>query len=83
MTFEELAWEFVEVFEELEVDTINEMLAKNVPFETLKFFNTYAEDFGRAEGLEGKALHRLPNLMLIGYSLRLLEERLLVDEPQN
>ncbi len=83
MTFEELAWEFVEVFEELEVDTINEMLAKNVPFETLKFFNTYAEDFGRSEGLKGKALHRLPNLMLIGYILRVLEERLLVDEPQN
>jgi hypothetical protein len=83
MTFEELAWEFVEVFEELEVDSINEMLAKNVPFETLKFFNTYAEDFGTAEGLKGQTLHRLPNLMLIGYILRVLEERLLVEDPQN
>lgn len=79
MTFEEMAWEFAEVFEGLDVDSINEMLAKNVPLETLKFFNQYANDFGEAEGMEGETLGRLPNLMLIGYILRVLEERLLPD----
>ena len=77
MTFEEMAWEFVEVFDELEVGQINEMLAKNVPLETLEFVATYAEEYGVAEGLDGKTLARLPNLMLIGYLLRVLEERLL------
>lgn len=77
MKFEEMAWEFVDVFDELSVDQINEMLAKNVPLENLEFFTRYAEQFGSAEGLEGKTLQRLPNLMLIGYLVRVLEERLL------
>ena len=81
MTIEELAWEFVEVFDDLDVDSINEMLAKNVPLETLKFFNTYASEYGSELGLEGDALRRMPNLMLIGYILRVLEERLIPDEP--
>ena len=37
MTFEEMAWEFVEVFEELDTDQINEMLVKNVPLDTIEF----------------------------------------------
>ena len=45
MTFEEIAWEFVEVFDELDVGEINEMLAKNVPMETLTFFTQYASEF--------------------------------------
>jgi len=77
MTFEELAWEFVEVFDELDIADINKMLANNVPLETLEFFNRYGEDFARQEGIQGDTARRLPNLMLIGYILRVLEDRLL------
>ena len=80
LTREELAWELVELFEELKVDDINEVLAKNVPFDTLEFFGKYGDDFGAALGLENGARKRLPNLMLLGYLLRVLEERLLPQE---
>jgi hypothetical protein len=76
----ELAWELVELFGELRVEQINEILAKNVPLDTLEFFSTYADDFGRAEQIGGKALKRLPNLLLLGYLLRVLEDRLIDDE---
>ena len=79
MTVEEIAWEFAGVFDELEPAQINEMLAKNVPMETLGFFTEYAEDFARSEKIDGDTQKRLPNLMLIGYLLRVLEERLLSD----
>ena len=81
MTFEEMAWEFAEVFDELEVEQINEMLAKNVPFETLDFFNKYAHSFGDSCGIEDGTAARLPNLMLIGYLVHVLEERLLPKIP--
>jgi hypothetical protein len=82
LTREELAWELVELFEELKIEDINEVLAKNVPVDTLRFFGTYADDFGEALGLAGDARKRLPNLMLLAYLLRILEERLLPeDEP--
>jgi hypothetical protein len=80
LTREELAWELVELFEELKIEDINEVLAKNVPLDTLEFFSKYAGDFGEALGLVGDARKRLPNLMLIGYLLRVLEERLLPEE---
>jgi hypothetical protein len=81
-TREELAWELVELFEELKIEDINEVLAKNVPLDALEFFNTYADDFGAALDINGNARKRLPNLMLLGYLLRLLEDRLLpADEP--
>ncbi|MCG8590623.1 MAG: hypothetical protein MJE66_15130 [Proteobacteria bacterium] len=80
MTRDELAWEVAELFGELPVDQINEVLAKNVPFETLRFFARYGSDFGEAEGIEGKTLERLPNLMLLGYLLRVLEERLVEED---
>ena len=51
-----------------------------VATETLEFFRSYAESFGKPLGLEGRSLDRLPNLLLVGYLLRVLEERLL-DEP--
>lgn len=82
MTFEEMAWDFVEVFEDLEIEQINEVLVKNVPFERLEFFNEYATDFGEAAEIGEAACKRLANLMLIGYLLRVLEERLLPD-PSN
>ena len=77
----ELAWELVELFGELRTEQINEVLAKNVPIETLEFFTSYAEDFGVAEGIGGKSGKRLPNLLLLGYLLRVLEDRLIESEP--
>jgi hypothetical protein len=76
----ELAWELVELFGELPTEQINEVLAKNVPLETLEFFASYAEDFGTSECIEGSAKKRLPNLLLLGYLLRLLEDRLIDGE---
>ena len=81
MTFNEMAWDFVEVFDDLKVDQINEILIKNVPIERLEYFNQYANEFGDAAGIGDVARMRLANLMLIGYLLRVLEERLLPD-PQ-
>jgi hypothetical protein len=80
LTREELAWELVEVFEELPTERINELLAKNVPLETLNFLSVYAEDFGAANGIDGLARKRLPNLLVLGYLLRVLEDRLLPDD---
>ena len=79
MTFEEMAWEFAEVFDELEIGEINQMLARNVPLESLDFFAKYAEEFVAGAEVDEKTRARLPNLMLIGYLLRVLEERLQPD----
>ena len=76
----ELAWELVELFGELHIEQINEILAKNVPLETLEFFTSYAEDFGRVEKVGDKTLKRLPNLLLLGYLLRVLEDRLIESD---
>lgn len=73
----ELAWEFADLFAELDTRQINEILAKNVPLETLDFFTKYAETFASALHIEGDLAGRLPNLLLMGYLLRVLEERLL------
>jgi hypothetical protein len=81
MTHAELAWEFAELFDELSVERVNEVLAKNVPLETLEFFTSYAESFARSEKLEGELAKRLPNLLLVGYLLRVLEDRLLEMPP--
>jgi hypothetical protein len=80
MTFEEMAWEFAEVFDELDVEEVNDMLARNVPIESLKFFTQYADEFSSGAEIDPKIQARLPNLMLIGYLLRLLEERLEPDD---
>jgi len=77
MNHAELAWEFADLFAELDVEQINEILAKNVPLETLDFFQKYAETFAGALKLEGVVAGRLPNLLLMGYLLRVLEERLI------
>ncbi|MBW2230350.1 MAG: hypothetical protein JRH17_08175 [Deltaproteobacteria bacterium] len=76
MTFEEMAWEFAEVFDELGVEQINEMLAKNIPLETLDFFSKYADEFAGSTHIDDETRRRLPNLMLIGYLLHVLEDRL-------
>jgi hypothetical protein len=79
LTHKELAWELVEVFDGLETDQINEVLAKNVPLDTLHFFAAYAEDFGRIHSVDDDARKRIPNLLLLGYLLRVLEERLIPE----
>jgi hypothetical protein len=76
----ELAWELVELFGELRIDQINEVLAKNVPIETLEFFASYAKDFANVEKVGEHTGRKLPNLMLLGYLLRVLEDTL-IDEP--
>ena len=77
MTHSELAWEFAEIFADLQVEEINQILAKNVPLETLEFFSAYASAFAKTEELSESTGKRLPNLLLLGYLLRVLEERLL------
>lgn len=81
MTGLELAIEFTDLWGELDADEINSMLANNVSFDLLEFFSSYAEQFGRELGagaeLDVKELNRkLPNLLIIGYIIRVLEERL-------
>lgn len=82
LTRQELAWELVEIFDELRVDQMNELVALNVPIDTLEFFLSYANSFCGDDEIDSGARRRLPNLMLLGYLLRLLEERLGVEpEP--
>ncbi len=79
MTPEEIALEFAQIFEDLPAERINEMLAKNIPIETIQFFSQYADAFADGAGIHGDTRGRLPNLMLFGYLIRLLEDRLLPD----
>jgi hypothetical protein len=79
---DELAWVLAEIFDELPIERINEMLAKNVPLETLEFMGAYADEFADSAGIEGAARQRLPNLLLLGYLLRVVEDRLLEEEPE-
>lgn len=83
VTREELAWELVEVLEELSIDELNELVAKNVPLDSLEFFSRYASEFAEGLPIDTATEKRLPNLMLLGYLLRVLEDRLVVetDEP--
>jgi hypothetical protein len=82
MTHSELAWEFAELFGDLESGDINNVLANNVPMETLEFFTAYSECFSQAEGLDGETRKRVPNLLVLGYLLRVLEDRLLDVETE-
>jgi hypothetical protein len=81
MTPNEIAIEFAEIFDDLPAEKINEMLAKNIPFETIEFFSQYAQAFADGAGITGDASKRLPNLLLFGYLVRVLEERLLAEPP--
>ena len=80
MTHTEMAWEFADLFGELAPGQINEMLAKNVPMEMLQFFTDYARSFAEREAIGDAMQKRVPNLLLLGYLLRLLEERLIDGE---
>ena len=77
MNFDELAWGFVETYEELNTEDLNELLKKNVPLDALVFFEDYADLVRSQEpGLKAHDAGRLPEIMLMGYLLHALEERL-------
>ena len=80
MTHSELAWEFADLFGELAPDQINQVLAKNVPMETLQFFSDYARTVSDRDAIGEGMKRRIPNLLLLGYLLRVLEERLIDDD---
>ncbi len=75
----ELAIEFTELWQTLETSQINTMLARNVSMDLLEFFSSYANEFAEecmADLAESDELRsRLPNLLIIGYIIRILEER--------
>lgn len=81
LTREELAWELVEVLDDLSAEELSELVAKNVPLETIDFFSRYSGEFSEGLPIDGATAKRLPNLMLLGYLLRVLEDRLL--EPDS
>jgi len=83
LTREELAWELVEVLDALSIEELNELVAKNVPLDSLEFFSHYASEFAEGLTMDAATQKRLPNLMLLGYLLRVLEDRLVIepDEP--
>jgi hypothetical protein len=84
MNGREIAIEFTEMWKDLDIDEINTMLAKNVSMDMLEFFSSYAQEF--ADGCvssdesgklsEAVLRRRIPNLLIIGYIIRLLEERI-------
>ncbi len=82
MNGREIAIEFTEMWKDLDVEEINSMLANNVSMEMLEFFASYAQEFAddclSEDGkLDEAALRkRIPNLLIIGYIIRLLEERI-------
>jgi hypothetical protein len=80
MTGREIAIEFTELWDSFDVEEINTMLAKNVSVELLEFFASYAEqalgDLLPTDESGDELARRLPNLMIIGYIIRVLEERL-------
>ena len=83
LTREELAWELVEVLDELTTEELGELVAKNVPNDAHEFFKHYAREFCEGLPIDKSLTARLPNLMLLGYLLRVLEERLLVEPDES
>ena len=79
MTFEELSWEFSEIFDQLDTEQMNQVLAANVSLEVLEFFIEYSKSFGRGAVMSSSTRNQLPNLMLVGYLLRTLEEKIEVS----
>ncbi len=79
VTSVELARELTEIWDNLDTSQINTVLANNVSLELLEFFVGYAEQFASDAGQDGLAsdqlFQKLPNLLVIGYLVRLLEER--------
>ena len=79
MTGRELAVEFTDLWQDMDSSEINMMLARNVNFDLLEFFSSYTEDFVDTlpEDMDRDELkQQLPNLLIIGYIIRVLEERI-------
>jgi hypothetical protein len=79
MTGLELAVEFTYFFNDTATTEIYTMLANNVSYELLEFFSTYTDDFVELLPKDmnpDELKHQLPNLLIIGYIIRVLEERL-------
>ena len=78
MTGLELAVEFTDLWADMNPGEINMMLARNVSYDLLEFFSNYASEFVEGLAKEEPELLRqqLPNLLIIGYIIRVLEERL-------
>ncbi len=84
MNGREIAMEFTEMWKDLDISEINQMLAKNVSMDMLEFFSSYAQEFATDclpnsadEPLDEELFrNRVPNLLIIGYIIRLLEERI-------
>lgn len=81
LTRDELARELVELLDDLASHEMRELVDKNVPPGALEFFTRYAGDFARGLPIGADVSQRLPNLMVLGYLLRLLEDRL-IDDPE-
>jgi len=79
MTGRELAIEFTDLWKDLDPSQISTMLAQNVSLDLLEFFAAYAQEFAdewlAENGKDEELSRRLPNLLIIGYLIRLLEER--------
>ena len=79
LTARELAMEFTDLWKTLEASQINTMLARNVNYELLEFFSSYAgqfiDEFDSGKLDQELLRSRLPNLLIIGYIIRILEER--------
>ena len=74
-----IAIEFVDLWEGLDTAEINTVLAENISLDLLEFFPAYAERFAQRlpEDLSAEQFRgQLPNLLIVGYLIRLLEERL-------
>ena len=67
---------FTDILQELEPDDFEQLISNNVPFEDLGFFQEHAEAFAQRYRLPHNARQELPKLLLMGYLLRLLEERI-------
>ena len=68
---------------ELTREELAELVAKNVPSDAHEFFKHYAREFCEGLPIDKSLTARLPNLMLLGYLLRVLEERLLVEPDES
>ncbi len=81
MTGRDIAIELTDIWDELGTSDINTMLAKNISFELLEYFAEYTKQFTGAlpiqadQKTQDELQEQLPNLMILGYLIRLLEER--------
>lgn len=80
MKFDKLAWGFIEAYDELNSEQLNELIEKNVPMEALVFFEDYSEAVRKQTPQpSSRDGDRLPEMMLLGYLIHLLEHRIRPD----